>query len=47
MLDETVYKTMGEDAEGYDIYNISGVICRIKGAEGGETEGGSGRGKRC
>ena len=44
--DETVYKTVGEDVEGYEIYDISSVICGIKGAEGGETEGGSGRGKR-
>jgi hypothetical protein len=44
--DETVYKTVGEDAEGYDIYDISGVICGIKGAEGGEMEGGGGRGKK-
>jgi hypothetical protein len=45
-LDETVYKTVGEDAEGYDIYDISSIICGINGVEGGEMEGGSGKSKR-
>ena len=45
-LDETVYKTMGEDAERYDIYEITSDVCRIKGGEGGETEGYCGSGAR-
>jgi len=44
--DETVYKIVGEDAEGYDIYNIFSIIYGIKGAESGKIEGGSGKSKR-
>jgi hypothetical protein len=36
--DKIVYKTVGEDAGKYNIYEISSDIYRIKG-EGGETEG--------
>ena len=38
-MDETVYKTVGEDAGRYDTYEITNDICGIKEGEGGEIEG--------
>jgi hypothetical protein len=44
--DETVYKTVREDAGRYDTYEITSDICGIKEGEGWETEGCCGSGAR-
>ena len=44
--DETVDKTVGEDAGRCDTYEITSDVGGIKGGEGGETEGCCGSGAR-